>query len=546
MSLISSQLLSLRSRAIKDAQIQNQLLKLVKQMLTESNNQAALAALSIDASLEMDLGFDSLDKVELLHRIENTYGVQLTPTDMQQAVTLKDLSVAIIEADPLRRIEARDYIPTLVQSEFDPEQYDTLVEILILRATNEPDRIHVYLQDEQGQEHPLTYGEFYQQAKLIAGSLQGLGIQPGDTIAIMLPTGIDFFLSFFGILLCGAIPVPIYPPYRPDQIEAYVRREAKIMHNAQVRLLITVQQAQELSRLIKSFIPSLRAVKTVDSLKQVKHDYTIVTILPESPAIIQYTSGSTGDPKGVLLTQQNIIANLKSINSILQLKSTDSAMSWLPLYHDMGLVSWLGTFYYGIPLTIISPMTFLTRPERWLWGIHYHRSVFSAGPNFSYELCVNKIDDSMLEGLDLSCWRFAFNGAEAINPKTIERFIRRFSAYGFQAKSLVPVYGLAENTVALTIPRTRQVHKIDHIDRQIFETEQRAVVSDKRNAHDFVYCGQVIPDHEIRIVTARGEVLVERCIGEIEFRGPSAMQGYYDNPIANQKNSRKNQYPWAT
>ncbi len=273
------------------------------------------------------------------------------------------------------------------------------------------------------------------------------------------------------MILAGAIPVPIYPPFRADRIEEYAKREVGILRNAQARLLVTFAAAEVLSNMLQTFVPSLTKAITVKNLQASTGTLPTVAIEPDDIILIQYTSGSTGEPKGVTLTHRNMLANIRAIEKAIGIKPTDVSVSWLPLYHDMGLMSWLGSLYFGIPVTILSPLTFLTRPERWLWTIHYHRATISGGPNFAYELCVKKINPSDIEGLDLSSWQYAFNGAEAINPKTLERFAKKFSPHGFKLESFAPVYGLAEATVGLTFPSQKREPRIDKIQREWFEKE---------------------------------------------------------------------------
>ena len=234
----------------------------------------------------------------------------------------------------------------------------TLLEVLSQYAENNPERPHIYLQDDVGKETVISYGNLYYSAAKFAGGLINLGIKPGETVALMLPTENNFFYAFFGIMLAGAIPVPIYPPFRPDRIEEYARREARILNNSEIRLLITFTRAEMLARLLKTFIPSLIGVVTPAELMHAKSIETAPIITSEDPALIQYTSGSTGDPKGVLLLHANIMANIRSIGKALDLRPTDTVVSWLPLYHDMGLMSWLASLYFGLPLTIMSPLVF--------------------------------------------------------------------------------------------------------------------------------------------------------------------------------------------
>jgi 1-acyl-sn-glycerol-3-phosphate acyltransferase len=215
--------------------------------------------------------------------------------------------------------------------------------------------------------------------------------------------------------------------------------------------------------------------------------------------------------------------------------STDVFVSWLPLYHDMGLIgAWLGSLYYAGQLILMSPLSFLTRPQRWLWAIHKHRGTLSAAPNFAYELCLNKIDDRDIEGLDLSSWRIAFNGAEPVSPKTILHFKERFARYGLRESAITPVYGLAESTVGLAFSPLHRGPKIDRIRREPFVRTGHALPSDKDdpNALSFVSSGVPLPGHEVRIVNPGGREAGDREEGRLEFMGPSATSGYYRNPEA--------------
>ena len=217
------------------------------------------------------------------------------------------------------------------------------------------------------------------------------------------------------------------------------------------------------------------------------------------------------------------------------MSGTDTFVSWLPLYHDMGLIgAWLSSLYYGVPLVVMAPQLFLTRPSRWLRAIHTNQGTISAGPNFAYELCLTKINEADLDGIDLSSWRLAFNGAEPVSPATIERFAERFAPYGFRHDSMTPVYGLAESAVGLAFPPLGRGPLIDRIDRDRFVRSGRAEPAelDERDALRFVACGQPLPRHEIRVVDATGTELGDRREGRIEFRGPSATAGYFHNPTA--------------
>ncbi|MBL7481180.1 AMP-binding protein [Legionella sp. 27fs60] len=505
--------------------------------MTDLGAERGRQAVTLTASLDRDIGIDSLGKVELFRRIEKEFSLQLPERALVDVESLTDLTQVIIESSQtLSKHKAKHVTAPLEITNIDLTSAKTLTEVLTAYATKEAKRPHLFLQNEQGEEEIISYSQLLNEADHIAQGLNYKGIKQGDTVAIMLPTSAEFFYAFCGVLFSGAIPVPIYPPFRPDRIEEYAKREARILHNAEVRILITFSEAAPLSKILGTFVPSLKEVTTINQLKMTTGSMPMLDLDPQSPVLIQYTSGSTGDPKGVLINHSNMLSNIRAIGKAIPVEPTDAVVSWLPLYHDMGLMSWLGSMYFGVPITILSPLTFLTRPERWLWALHYHRATLSGGPNFAYELCVKKIKPEDIEGLDLSSWRFAFNGAEAINPKTMESFSKKFSPYGFNLESFAPVYGLAEATVGLTFPLKRRKPLIDRVQRDVFEQTNKAVpASQNERALDFVGCGLPLTDHEVRIVDANDNEIEERSVGSIQFKGPSAMQGYFNNLQATQK-----------
>jgi len=520
-------------------EIEKQLLLVVHKFLSELEAERAVQAISLDASLDRELGIDSLGKVELLHRIENTFSIRLPKKTLADVKSLHDLVLVIEEtalSSPLQIQQT--YSPVLEAASLDLSSFKVLTDALKSYASKVPNRPHIYLQDELGNEQIIRYAELLNEAQAVARGLHQRGIRQGETIAIMLPTNDEFFYAFAGILLIGAIPVPIYPPFSADQIEEHAKREMKVLKNAQARILITFSRIKKIGDMLQPFIPSLKEVTTLGNLKSNTGTVPEVIMTPQDVALIQYTSGSTGDPKGVVLTHENILSNLHAIGKSVQIQPTDINVSWLPLYHDMGLMNWLASLCFGIPLTVMSPLTFLSRPEKWLWAIHYHRATLSAAPNFAYEMCVKEINTKDIEGLDLSSLRFAFCGAESISPKTIHKFIQKFAPFGFKPESFTPAYGLAEVTAALTVHTQKGYPRIDKIQREIFEKENRALPSEASHESDyleFVSCGEVIPEHTVRVVDDEDNELNERTVGNIQFNGPSAMQGYFNNPTAAQK-----------
>ena len=521
--------------------IEQKVLEIVRQLVADLGTERAIRAVAMDASLDRELGLGSLERVELLIRIEKTFSVQIPDPLVAEADTPRDIAYAILKAESPKQEIPRTPCPSIREASLLPTTANTLEEVLRVYAQAEPDRPHIYLQSDEsalgGEEQTITYGQLLEDAKAAACGLLERGFEPGETVAIMLPTGRDFFCAFFGILLAGGVPVPIYPPYRPDRIEEYATRQAAILRNAGIRLLITFHRVEALAHLLRPFVPSLSEVTNLDKLTASRSLSHIPSLHSDDAAMIQYTSGSTSEPKGVLLTHYNVLSNIRAIGQAAQICPTDVAVSWLPLYHDMGLIgSWLCSLYFGIPITILSPFAFLNRPERWLWAIHYHRATLSAAPNFAYELCIRKIEDKAIEGLDLSSWRIAFNGAETVSPDTLNRFTQRFGPYGFRPETLFPVYGLAESSVALTFPPLGRPPRVDRVAREPFERYHRAEPASASESSPlrFVSCGVPLPGHEVRIVDDHDQGLGERIEGSLQFRGPSSMKDYFQSPEATQ------------
>ncbi len=412
---------------------------------------------------------------------------------------------------------------------------ETLDQVLDAQLRARPDRAHLYLRQDDGRVRPLTYAELHAGALSVAQGLAARGLERGDTVALMLPTCDEFFFAFLGTLLAGFVPVPIYPPVQPKQIEEYAQRQTSILRNAGVRALITFREARTLARLLAPGIPSLTSVTTVDVLAAAKGELPSGASQPGDTALIQYTSGSTGEPKGVTLSHANIIANVRAIGYGVRVRPDDVTVCWLPLYHDMGLIGcWLFSLYFGIPMAVTSPVAFLRKPERWLRMIHEHRGTLSPAPNFAFELCVRKVQESALAGLDLSSWRVALNGAEPIAPETVARFTARFGRCGFRPEALMPVYGLAECTVALAFAPAGRPPRIDTIQRDTFLRHRRAEPAHPAEPAPlrFVSVGGPLPESEVRIVDEAGRPVPVRTEGRLLFRGSSAMGGYFRNPEA--------------
>jgi 1-acyl-sn-glycerol-3-phosphate acyltransferase len=518
---------------------ESKLLAIVGELARELHPQhSRIEEISLASRLERNLGIDSLGRTELVLRLERAFDARLPISLVGEADTVADLLRALDQAQ--QRGTATSVVPTAPSLAAVPAAGEarTLLDVLEWHAAQHPDRLHAtVLEDDVTVIGSLTYRQLADTAHAIATGLIERDIVPGDRIALMLPTSVDFFTAFFGILYVGAVPVPIYPPMQRAQIEEYARRQAGILRNAGARMLITVPEGLRLGSLLQGLVASLSSIESVATLSA-RPTEAAGAALPNlqngaATALIQYTSGSTGDPKGVVLSHANLLANIRAIGRAVAATSGDVFVSWLPLYHDMGLIgAWLGCLYYGAPFYAMSPLSFLARPLNWLRAVQRFGGTLSAAPNFAFELCLNKIDDADLKGLDLSTLRLVGNGAEPVSVATLRRFIYRFAPYGFRPGAMAPVYGLAENAVAVTLPPPGRAPIIDRVDRAALSTRGIAEPArpDDTNAIEIVACGQPVPDHEIRIIDDMGRELGERREGRLEFRGPSATSGYFQNP----------------
>jgi 1-acyl-sn-glycerol-3-phosphate acyltransferase len=513
------------------------LLAVLQDMARDSGLAPAPESVTLDTRLETDLGLDSLGRAELISRVEHALDTQL-PDEALLAATAQDL-LALAGSSPPPTRPAAPLGTAVGQREAGPAtapvDAQTLLEVLDWHLTRHGSHVHIQLYGADPTPTPITYKDLADGAERIAAGLRAAGLDEGGTVALMLPTGAAYFFGFFGVLMAGGIPVPIYPPARPEQLEDHLRRHAGILENAGASFLITVPEALTVARLLKAWVPSLKAVLTPASFNGSGKSATHPAAASDAVALLQYTSGSTGAPKGVILSHADLLANIRAMGEAVAASSDDCFVSWLPLYHDMGLIgAWLGSLYFGVPLISLSPLAFLARPVRWLQAIHDHRGTLSAAPNFAYELCLKRISDDELARLDLSCWRRALNGAEPVSADTLQRFTARFGRCGLSADALAPVYGLAEAAVGLTFPPVGRGPRIDCIDRQRFSETGRAlpVPCATPEAMTVVSCGPPLPGYRLRIVDRSGQMLPERSEGLLQFQGPSATRGYYRNPKA--------------
>jgi fatty-acyl-CoA synthase len=521
----------LPGRAPDRAGVERTVLAVISALVRDLRGDHAVEV-SADASIDRDLGIGSLERIELSLRLEQSFGVHLPDVLIAEAERPSDLVAAILLADGspaeppgLQSLRAgpSSAVPLLA---------GTLTEVLDWHADRAADRVQVVLCGEALEPHSITYGTLRERAFAMAAGLRNRGLARGESVALMLRTEEAFFPAFLGCLVAGCVPVPLYPPFRADRIEEYAHRQSAILENSEARALVTFGRAERMAGLLRGRAPLLNTVVTVESLALGNGEVSRHRPGPNDAALIQYTSGSTGDPKGVLLTHENLLANIRAFGEALAIGPDDVAVSWLPLYHDMGLIgSWLGAFYFGVPVVIMSPLAFLSRPSRWLQAIHTYAGTISAAPNFAYDVCASKIPDEDLEGLDLSHWRAALNGSEMVSAESIERFVRRMEPHGFRRQAMTPVYGLAECAVGLAFPPLNRGPRVDCIERDAFQQarEIRCAAAGTQHPLRFVSCGQPLPGHEVRIADDSDRAVGLRIEGHVQFRGPSMMQGYFRN-----------------
>ncbi|MEA2028031.1 MAG: AMP-binding protein, partial [Campylobacterota bacterium] len=352
-----------------DSSAQN-LLNVISELLSELNKEHLPEHITLDSSFESDLGLDSLSRVELIARVESAFSVTLPQSAYVQAQTPRDLLRMLGTSNISANEQSLEMVSLkLGESEGNPYEAKTLVEVLEWHVARHPNRPHIQLYQDEGEAQPITYAMLYEGAKGVAIELQEYGLESGRAVAIMLPSSQEYFFSFLGILMAGGIPVPIYPPARPSQLEDHMRRHSRILQNCDARILITVPEGKRVAQLLQSLVPNLEHTFSTSDFQPSTSNNLFPAISPNDIAFLQYTSGSTGNPKGVMLTHANLLTNIRSMGKAVQASSQDVFVSWLPLYHDMGLIgAWLSSLYFSALFVVMSPLDFLARPQRWLWA----------------------------------------------------------------------------------------------------------------------------------------------------------------------------------
>ena len=413
-------------------------------------------------------------------------------------------------------------------------QHPTLVDLLRYRAVRQSQKLaYIFLPDGEEDEQRITYGQLDRRARAIAAWLQDLGAE-GERALLLYPAGLDFIAVYFGCLYAGVTAVPVYPPRlnRPSP------RIQGIVADAQARFALTTTQILEKLERRFEHMPDLAALHwlNTDTLPAgLDEQWRDPGVTPDTLAFLQYTSGSTSAPKGVMVSHGNLMHNLEMIRRGFRIDHRGSGVFWLPSYHDMGLIGGiLEPMYINGPSVLMDPAAFLQRPVRWLRALSRYKGTISGAPNFAYQMCVDKVTPDQCEGLDLSQWEIAFSGAEPIRPETLRAFARRFGPYGFSSDAFYPCYGLAEGTLlaaggdgaANPIPLTISAAGL---------TQNRAVVvePDVAGAQTMVSSGHALLDQRIVIVDPH---TLAPCapdeVGEIWIAGDSVAQGYWNRPQA--------------
>jgi len=376
-----------------------------------------------------------------------------------------------------------------------------------------------------------AWGAIRERAAAVAGRLVAAGVAPGERVALVFPTGAPFFDAFFGVLLAGAVPVPLYPPVRLGRLAEYRERTAAMLTAAGAVLVLVDARLGGLAgeaveraapRLGGATLAQLPAAPPVE-----RHGR------PEDLALVQFSSGTTVEPKPVALTQRAVLAQVAALNALWPdtPELVHSGVSWLPLYHDMGLI---GCVFPALErpavLSLLPPERFVARPALWLRALSRHRATISVAPNFAFALAAERVRDEELAGCDLSAWRIALCGAETVSPDTLRAFARRFAPFGFRTEALTPVYGLSEAALAVTVSPLARPFASRRLDRARLAAAAEAVDDD--GGVELVSVGAPLPGFALEIRDPRGRPLPERRIGRLFVRGPSLMREYLGQPAA--------------
>jgi acyl-CoA synthetase (AMP-forming)/AMP-acid ligase II len=412
---------------------------------------------------------------------------------------------------------------------------ETMVQVLRYRAEQEPDAEAFTFLEEDGEERPITYVELDARARAVAASIQRSGTEPGERALLVYPPGLDYVAALYGCLYAGVVAVPAYPP-NPARLARTMPRLLAILRDARTGLALTTAAIEKVvgELLVQgSDRASARTLATDSETAGGGEDWDEPDLRPDDVALIQYTSGTTASPRGVMVSHANLRWDREFAEWTLALSKKARAVSWLPPYHDMGLIGHLlGAVFRGAPCTLMSPVTFIRRPLRWLDAISRHRGAVSGGPNLAFDICVRRIAPNERKALDLSTWEVAYTGSEPVQTATIDAFCEAFAECGFRREAFYPCYGLAEATLFVTGGERLTGVRTFHADRAALDDARRAEPARAGSrAKTVVGCGRAYRDSEVAIIDPdSGARLAEGEVGEIWVRGPSVAAGYWGRP----------------
>jgi fatty-acyl-CoA synthase len=393
------------------------------------------------------------------------------------------------------------------------------------------DRGFVFVRPD-GSERFCAFSELCDRAERRAAALHARGLRKGDRLAIVVPDPDEFVLSFLGAIMGGIVPVPIYPQLSFKNVDSYHETVTHIANASGASMLLTTATTKPFVDPVLPRVASMKSILTVDEIGQEDHGKIDVAIDPEDLAFLQFTSGSTSRPKGVVVTHRNLAWNSECfmIHGLEKDSSFDKGVSWLPLFHDMGLIGFvIGPLFTNIPVVFMPTASFVRNPRIWLDKIHQHRGTITYAPNFAYALVTKRVKEKDLGDLDLSCLRRAGCGAEPIQSKTLREFADKLRPAKFDPRAFLPSYGMAEATLAITFVPAFSGVRTDLVSKEGLE-KGIAESRDDAPSQDLVNCGHAFPEHEIAIVDEAGKRLPDRQVGQIVTRGPSISKGYYLEP----------------
>ena len=409
----------------------------------------------------------------------------------------------------------------------------TLVEA-VKQLSGDATRGFVFVKPD-GQERFCSFQTVHAEAARRGAHLAARGVGKGDRVAMVIPDGDEFVLSFLGTIFAGAVPVPIYPQLSFKNVESYHDTVAHIARASGAKMLLTTTATKQYVDPVLARVETLASIATVEDLAPPAPGVLDVNVTPDDVAFLQFTSGSTSRPKGVVVTHRNLAWNSESfmIHGLAKDSKVDKGVSWLPLFHDMGLIGFvIGPLFTDIPVVFLPTASFVRAPRIWLDTIHRHRGTITYAPNFAYALVAKRLKDKDIAGLDLSCVKIAGCGAEPIQSKTLRDFAEKTKAAKFDPKAYLPSYGMAEATLAVTFVPHSTGMKSDVIDpKAIQEHKATRVSADAPGAMEIVDCGRPFPEHPVAIVDDEtGAPLGDRQVGHIITRGPSVTSGYFQEP----------------